>query len=39
MVQVLRLPGGFWMLVGRDIGEREEFRADHRPGADLGAWR
>ncbi len=26
MVQVLRLPGGFWMLVGRDIGEREEFR-------------
>ncbi len=27
MVQVLRLPGGFWMLVGRDIGEREEFRA------------
>ncbi len=25
MVQVLRLPGGFWMLVGRDIGEREEF--------------
>jgi signal transduction histidine kinase len=27
MVQILRLPGGFWMLVGRDIGEREEFRA------------
>jgi len=27
MVQVLRLPGGFWMLVGRDIGEREQFRA------------
>jgi signal transduction histidine kinase len=26
MVQVLRLPGGFWMLVGRDIGEREQFR-------------
>jgi signal transduction histidine kinase len=27
MVQVLRLPGGFWMLVGRDIGEREEIQA------------
>ena len=27
MVQVLRLPGGFRMLVGRDLGEREEFRA------------
>ncbi|MCB1488826.1 MAG: HAMP domain-containing protein [Bauldia sp.] len=27
MVQVLRLPGGFWMLVGRDIAEREQFRA------------
>jgi len=26
VVQVLRLPGGFWMLVGRDVGEREEFR-------------
>lgn len=26
MVQMLRLPGGFWMLVGRDIGEREQFR-------------
>ena len=26
MVQVLRLPGGFWMLVGRDIAEREQFR-------------
>lgn len=26
MVQVLRLPGGFRMLVGRDLGEREEFR-------------
>ncbi|MEP0323905.1 ATP-binding protein [Bauldia litoralis] len=26
MVQVLRLPGGFWMLVGRDIGEHEQFR-------------
>jgi signal transduction histidine kinase len=27
MVQVLRLQGGFRMLVGRDIGEREQFRA------------
>jgi signal transduction histidine kinase len=27
MVQVLRLQGGFRMLVGRDIGERERFRA------------
>jgi signal transduction histidine kinase len=27
MVQVLRLPGGFRMLVGRDVGEREQFRA------------
>jgi signal transduction histidine kinase len=27
MVQVLRLPGGYRMLVGRDLGEREEFRA------------
>jgi signal transduction histidine kinase len=27
MVQVLRLPGGFRMLVGRDLGEREQFRA------------
>ena len=27
MVQVLRLPGGFRMLVGRDISEREQFRA------------
>jgi signal transduction histidine kinase len=26
MVQVVRLPGGFRMLVGRDVGEREEFR-------------
>ena len=26
MVQVLRLPGGFRMLVGRDLSEREEFR-------------
>jgi methyl-accepting chemotaxis protein len=26
MVQVIRLPGGFRMLVGRDIGEREQFR-------------
>lgn len=26
MVQVVRLPGGFRMLVGRDIGEREQFR-------------
>lgn len=26
MVQILRLPAGFWMLVGRDLGEREEFR-------------
>ncbi|KAB2871843.1 MAG: HAMP domain-containing protein [Bauldia sp.] len=26
VVQILRLPGGFWMLVGRDVGEREEFR-------------
>jgi signal transduction histidine kinase len=25
MVQVLRLPGGFRMLVGRDLGERREF--------------
>lgn len=25
-VQVIRLPGGFRMLVGRDIGEREQFR-------------
>lgn len=27
MVQVLRLPGGFRMLVGRDLGERSEFSA------------
>jgi signal transduction histidine kinase len=27
MVQVLRLPGGFRMLVGRDLGERDRFRA------------
>ncbi|MEO8669052.1 MAG: ATP-binding protein [Bauldia sp.] len=27
MVQVVRLPGGFRMLVGRDVGEREQFRA------------
>jgi signal transduction histidine kinase len=27
MVQVLRLPGGFRMLVGRDLGERREFSA------------
>ncbi len=27
MVQVLRLPGGFRMLVGRDLGERDQFRA------------
>jgi len=26
MVQVVRLPGGFRMLVGRDLGEREQFR-------------
>ncbi len=26
MVQVIRLPNGFRMLVGRDIGEREQFR-------------
>jgi signal transduction histidine kinase len=26
LVQVVRLPGGFRMLVGRDIGEREQFR-------------
>jgi signal transduction histidine kinase len=26
MVQIVRLPGGFRMLVGRDIGEREQFR-------------
>jgi len=26
MVQVIRLPGGFRMLVGRDISEREQFR-------------
>jgi signal transduction histidine kinase len=26
MVQVMRLPGDFRMLVGRDIGEREQFR-------------
>jgi signal transduction histidine kinase len=26
MVQVIRLPDGFRMLVGRDIGEREKFR-------------
>jgi signal transduction histidine kinase len=26
MVQVVRLPSGFRLLVGRDIGEREEFR-------------
>lgn len=26
VVQVVRLPGGFRMLVGRDLGEREEFR-------------
>lgn len=26
MVQVLRLPGRFLMLVGRDLGEREQFR-------------
>ncbi len=26
MVQVVRLPGGFLLLVGRDIGEREQFR-------------
>jgi signal transduction histidine kinase len=26
MIQVLRLPGGFRMLVGRDVGEREQFR-------------
>jgi signal transduction histidine kinase len=27
MVQVVRLQGGFLLLVGRDIGEREQFRA------------
>jgi signal transduction histidine kinase len=27
MVQVIRLPNGFRMLIGRDIGEREQFRA------------
>jgi signal transduction histidine kinase len=27
MVQVLRLPGGFRMLIGRDLGERDKFRA------------
>jgi signal transduction histidine kinase len=27
LVQVLRLPGGFRMLVGRDLGERDQFRA------------
>jgi len=26
MIQVVRLPGGFRMLVGRDLGEREQFR-------------
>jgi len=26
MIQVVRLPGGFRMLVGRDVGEREQFR-------------
>jgi len=26
LVQVVRLPGGFRMLVGRDLGEREQFR-------------
>lgn len=26
MVQVVRLPGGYRMLVGRDVGEREQFR-------------
>lgn len=26
LVQVIRLPGGYRMLVGRDIGEREQFR-------------
>ena len=26
MVQVVRMPGGFRMLVGRDLGEREQFR-------------
>lgn len=26
MVQIVRLPGGFRMLVGRDVGEREQFR-------------
>jgi signal transduction histidine kinase len=26
MIEVVRLPGGYRMLVGRDIGEREEFR-------------
>jgi signal transduction histidine kinase len=26
MVQVIRLPNGFRMLIGRDIGEREQFR-------------
>ncbi len=26
MVQVVRLPGGFRMLIGRDVSEREQFR-------------
>lgn len=26
IIQVIRLPGGYRMLVGRDIGEREQFR-------------
>ena len=26
MVEVVRLPGGFLLLVGRDIGERDQFR-------------
>ena len=36
MVQVLRLPGGFRMLVGRDLGEREQFREIIAPRARSG---
>ena len=39
MVQVVRLPGGFRMLVGRDVGEREQFRQIIGSALDLGAWR
>ena len=38
MVQVLRLPGGFRMLVGRDLGERDQ-SARSSAGRSPGRWR